>query len=178
MMKIEGIDDDKLYVIGEVFVDGKDITKEINIMPDGKETNNGDSYNINFNCNKTIEVLGGGTSIIYIDATFISPLNDEISSYKVKHPCKRYTATIITRTEEYHIDSCILIFDDKNEVMPRARKLIDKSTLSVEVNDWMLPGEGMVLFYRKNETKKDVDEDDAANETANETNEVILDNDR
>ena len=174
MMKIEGVDDDKLYVIGEVIVNGKDITKEISIIPDSKEINNGNSYNINFNCNKTIEVLGGGTSIIYIDATFTCPSNDEISSYKVKHPCKRYTATIITKTEEYYIDSCILVFDDKNEVMPRARKLIDKSTLSVEVNDWILPGEGMVLFYRKNETKKDTDEDDATNET----NEVILDNDK
>jgi hypothetical protein len=152
MMKIDVIENDReLYTINEVNVDGEDIAESVNIELENIESNNGASYDIKFKCNKMIKIPMGSTSTIYIDATFKSPQNDAISSYKIKHPCKRYTSTIITKAEEYYIDPCILAFDDKDRLAPRARKIIDKSTLSVEINDWMLPGEGMVLFYRKKE---------------------------
>ncbi len=147
MQRVEQVENNKLYQIKRFSVDSKDYTKEINSRLEISEDCPyiSDAYCVKVHTSWDIKVKKQCTVDMVIET--IAPLNDVCFSNKVTMPCKKYGLIFILKDSSYQLSwhSFGFMGNHKNKIV---EELMDNS-LEIGFNDWILPGDGVVVSISK-----------------------------
>ena len=82
-------------------------------------------------------------------------IDDNTMGYRVYLPCKRFDAHFSFDNEKMVVDAEVFAFKDRKVKADRIdkdriRKTIGKDNVHVEINDWILPGDGILFIMGKN----------------------------
>lgn len=140
----------KPYTINKLFIQKEDYTNKIQYCEERTDnvTYNKKSYykfkDVNF-VSKEIELLE-----MVENYTTIVDKSDMTFSYRVYRPCKRFSVTFSFDNKEMEPSVSVFAFKDCNLDAvaldrERIKTVYNNKTISVRINDWILPGDG-VLF--------------------------------
>lgn len=153
MQKVEGIDNNKLYVIKKFAVDNEDYTKEINesLTVHERCADSNDAYCIDVYTSWDVKVKKTQTIDMVIET--IVPLSDVCFSNKITKPCKEYNLIFLINDPSYQLSWHSFGFMGNHKDM-----LIEEpmdNGIEIGFKEWILPGDGVVISISKNEKNID-----------------------
>lgn len=151
MQKVEGVENDRLYVIKKFMVDSEDYTKEINDSLKIRENcaECSDAYCIDVYTSWDVKVKK--IQVIDMIIETIVPINDVCFSNKITKPCKEYNLIFILNEPSYQLSWHSFGFMGNHKDM-----LIEEpmdNGLEIGFKDWILPGDGVIVSISKSEKK-------------------------
>lgn len=151
MQKVEGVENDKLYVIKKFMVDSNDYTKEINDSLKIRENSSefSDAYCVDVYTSWDVKVKK--IQVIDMIIETIVPITDVCFSNKITKPCKEYNLIFILNDPSYQLSWHSFGFMGNHKDM-LVEEPMDNG-IEIGFNDWILPGDGVVVSINKSEKK-------------------------
>lgn len=158
---IDGLVNEKLYYIQRAEVNGEELkTGEIEVKENQSYKTGKSPYDLRFECKSSTAIESGKSCKIDIDVISVLPESDNIITSTVIHPCKRYRVDIYLDTDEFTVDANAFTFNDKGTDYHSPHKSENEKVIEIDVDDWLLPGEGVSVILREKNKLSDLGEKD------------------